>query len=245
MDGSHAQLTLDAIEGSVAVFNEFTERFGRNISLRANIVSEVAYRLLSGNADHASSLARDEYPFEPIPNKRQLYTDFDLIKSRDKAKSESPKRKSISDRRRQAIWNRDGYRDRYTGAKMVHPAALELLSVVMRAEFPYDNPPHGKYEATHICMWELWPSIDHVVPVSSGEIDITDKDSNLVTTSMLVNQLKSDYDLGELGWALRPSAPNLMSWDGLYGWAVAYSEAHTEVFNDAVSGKRLHKWLAK
>jgi hypothetical protein len=121
----------------------------------------------------------------------------------------------------------------------------ELLWVVMRDEFPFDNPPHGKYEATHICMWELWPSIDHVVPVASGAVDITDKDSNLVTTSMLVNQLKSDYDLAELGWTLQPSAPNLMSWDGLYGWAVEYSNVHRDVFHDAVSGNRLHKWLAK
>ncbi len=225
--------------------NEICERVGRSLTLRANILSEVADLLFSGDSDRARNIAREEYPFEPIPKKTQLHAKLGFIRSRDKAKIGTPKRKSISDRLRQTIWNRDGFRDRYTGARLVHPGALELLSVVMRDEFPYDNPPHGKYEATHICMWELWPSIDHVVPVASGEFDISNKDSNLVTTSALVNQLKSDYDLSELGWQLLPPTPNLNNWDGLYRWAVEYSDAHTEVFDDAVSGKRLHKLLAK
>ena len=226
-------------------FHNIEERFGPTLTTKANILSGVAGLLASGYTELAHSLARDEYPFEPIPNKKQLFKDVGLVRARDKAKRGKSTRSSFSDRRRQAIWNRDGYKDRYTGAKLVHPAALELLSVVMKDEFPYDNPPHGKYDATHICMWELWPSIDHVVPVASGEVDITDKDSNLVTTSALVNQLKSDYDLSELGWTLQPPAPNLKNWDGLYGWAVDYGNAHTEVFDDKVSGKRLHQWLAR
>jgi hypothetical protein len=86
-------------------------------------VSEVAELLLAGDSERARTIARQKYPFEPIPDKEQLQTDLGLVRSRDRAKAGTAERKSISDRRRQAIWNRDGFRDRYTGAKLVHPAA--------------------------------------------------------------------------------------------------------------------------
>ncbi|MGD1047231.1 MAG: HNH endonuclease domain-containing protein [Candidatus Krumholzibacteriaceae bacterium] len=59
--------------------------------------------------------------------------------------------------------------------------------------------------------WELFPTIDHIVPVARGG---SDTDSNRVTTSMMRNAAKANWTMEELGWFLQP-AGDLRQWDGL------------------------------
>ncbi|MFF0818704.1 HNH endonuclease [Rhodococcus sp. NPDC003318] len=49
---------------------------------------------------------------------------------------------------------------------------------------------------THFAYWELFPTIDHIVPVTRGGAD---DESNWVTTSMLRNSAKAHWTLDELG----------------------------------------------
>lgn len=86
---------------------------------------------------------------------------------------------------------------------------------------------------SHIIYWELFPTIDHVVPVARGGAD---DDSNWVTTSMVRNAAKSNWMLDELGWRLvDPGDPS--TWDGLSRWFVDYVAAHQELLTDPYIGR--------
>ena len=76
------------------------------------------------------------------------------------------------------------------------PGIMRLLSFYMPAEFPFH--PNWKMTDTHIAYWELVPTVDHIIPISRGGLD---RDSNLVTTSMMRNAAKANWTLEELGWS--------------------------------------------
>ena len=109
------------------------------------------------------------------------------------------------------IFQRDGFVDRYSGARLVFPGTLRTLSKLLPDEFPFH--PNWKVSATHPAYWHLCPTIDHVVPIAKGG---NDEDDNLVTTSQLRNSAKAHWSLDELGWRLLP-AGDLTNWDGLTG----------------------------
>lgn len=123
------------------------------------------------------------------------------------------------------VFLRDGFVDRYSSERLVFPGTLRVLSLICPEEFPYHK--NGKTDVCHMVWWELFPSIDHVVPVTRGG---TDDDSNWVTTSMLRNGVKALWTLEELGWELHPSG-KLKEWDGLTRWFCSFmkSDEHPEV----------------
>jgi hypothetical protein len=82
----------------------------------------------------------------------------------------------------------------------------------MTEDFPYHR--NWKQSETHPAFWELYPTIDHVIPVARGG---TDDESNIVTTSMLRNSAKSNWFLEELDWPIE-RAPIVPEWDGLLRW---------------------------
>lgn len=90
-------------------------------------------------------------------------------------------------------------------------------------------------DSTHPAFWELFPTIDHVVPVARGGIDIQE---NWVTTSQLRNSAKANWTLEELSWKLFPPG-NLDEWDGLTRWFVNFIERH----NDLRGNNYLRTWL--
>ena len=148
---------------------------------KAEIISSVCEQLLRGNTQEAKNLAQTNYPFQAnsyINGKKFRRTNPKSIE-RGTAKRVPPSQKTSL-----RIWLRDGFRCRYTGVRLIFPQSLELLSVLLPNEFPYDNPPHGAYIKTHIAMWELWPAIDHVNPVAlSSDSKSVNNIDNLVTTS--------------------------------------------------------------
>lgn len=149
--------------------------------------------------DSASiTAALNKYPFTPLNNAGRSYTAIEATR----------------------IFVRDGFIDRYSGARLVHPAALRVLSRRLPFEFPFH--PNWKMTHTHPAYWELSPTIDHIVPVARGGADL---DDNRVTTSMLRNTAKSNWTLDELGWQLLPSG-DFSQWDGLTRWLISYIEEH-------------------
>lgn len=176
----------------------------------ANVLARVCAALLRGERDVASGIARAEYPSTRLANAGRAYTELQSMR----------------------IFLRDRFTDRYSGARLIFPGTLRLLSKVMPEEFPAH--PNWKMSESHIAYWELFPSIDHVVPVARGGAD---DESNWVTTSMLRNSAKSNWTLAELGWSLRPVAEG-NDWDGLTGWADAFLDTHPEYGAD----KYIARW---
>jgi hypothetical protein len=125
------------------------------------------------------------------------------------------------------VFLRDGFLDRYTGSRLIFPATLRMLSQLLPEEFPAH--PNWKMSESHIVFWELFPTIDHIIPVSRGG---KDEPSNWVCTSMLKNQAKSHWTLEELGWVLYEPG-DLKDWDGLTQWFLDYVDIHKEVLDNA------------
>ena len=150
-------------------------------------LESVVKELLSGNKDTACNLIQREYPFEKFEVFHRTYT----LKQKMKQ------------------FKADGFIDRYSGDKLINLGILKVLSFYFPEEFPYH--PHGKMTEGHIAYWELFPTIDHIVPIAIGGRDEPD---NWATTSMLNNAVKSNWSLEQLRWSLYP-AGDFNEWDGL------------------------------
>lgn len=161
---------------------------------KAEIISKVCCALSSGDTKQSASIITEEYPHKPSNTTVRFYSAFEATK----------------------IFMRDCFIDRYSGARLIFPPVLRLISVMMPAEFPYH--PNWKMNQAHQAYWELFPTLDHVIPIARGGAD---NDDNLVTTSMLRNSAKANWTLDELGWTLLPSG-NLQNWNGLMHWFKDY-----------------------
>jgi hypothetical protein len=159
----------------------------------------------------ASSILATEYPFTPPTNAQRKYSPSQCME----------------------VFIRDGFIDRYSGRRLVFPGTLRLLSILLPQEFPFH--PNWKTDACHIAFWELFPTIDHIVPVSRGGLD---HDDNWVTTSMVLNAAKANFTLEELGWTLhQPNNDN--RWDGLTGWFLR----QTNLMVELRANPYLRRWL--
>jgi len=140
---------------------------------KSDTVSDICAALLAGKREDAASVARAEYPFTPFAEAKRAYTALQSTQ----------------------IFRRDGFIDRYSGQRLVFPGTLRLLSILLPDEFP--NHPNWKMASAHQVYWELFPTIDHVIPVArDGADDVT----NWVTTSMVRNSAKANFTL-EVGLA--------------------------------------------
>ena len=175
--------------------------------------------IASNNVAGAASIISERYPFVPMVNAGRSYTPHQSLQ----------------------VFLRDGFVDRYTGAKLINPAALRLLSALMPDEFPAHK--NWKQSESHIAYWELFPTIDHLIPVARGGPDDAE---NWVTTSMLRNSAKSNALLDEIGWVLHP-AGTLETWDGLTNWLIDYiaeSDGLVSLTGDAVRHKKyILRWF--
>ena len=175
-----------------------------------DILEGVCEAVEAGQPEQAAATLADQYPFQPFTNAGRRYTATQSTR----------------------VFMRDGFIDRYTGKRLVFPGTLRLLSQMFPTEFPFHN--NWRTDACHFAFYELFPTIDHVHPVSRGGADQAD---NLVSTSMLKNAAKANFTLKELGWQLFPPG-NLALWDGLTGWFVRQA---AQVPVDAMS-PYLRRW---
>ena len=150
----------------------------------AEILSRVCAAIDDQNIADASSILTNEYPFEPLANVGRLYSALQCM----------------------LVFARDGFIDRYSGRRLVFPGTLRLLSRILPLEFLFHN--NWKTDACHFAFYELFPTIDHLVPVSRGGAD---NESNWVSTSMIRNAAKSNFTVEELGWQTAPPG-SLREW---------------------------------
>lgn len=168
---------------------------------KAEVIADVCRALSLGDPEAAATIGRTEYPFVPQQKASRAYSQL----------------------RSTRIFARDGFLDRYFGDRLVFPGTLLLLARRLPEQFPAD--PTFRVGASHFMFWELWPAVDHVVPISRGGAD---DDANLCSTSVIHNDQKAHYTLEELGWKLQPPG-TLQEWDGLLNWFLKEFERDPEL----------------
>ena len=176
---------------------------------KSEIIKEAFDELQKGRTSKAEDILKNVYPFVPIAVEKRSY------KLQDKMR----------------IFMRDHFIDRYSGDKLVNPGVLKLFSVRMQEAFPYH--PHWKMDETHIAYWELTPTIDHINPLALGGAD---SEENWITTSMLHNQIKSNWTLEQIGWSIKENLAD-ESWDGLTKDFVRYVDEYPELLKDTYIAK--------
>ncbi|WP_307718294.1 HNH endonuclease [Rhodococcus zopfii] len=167
---------------------------------KAEVLARVADAIGDG-LEAGGEILRAEYPFAPPVKNSRNYTERQCLR----------------------VFYRDGFLDRYSGTRLVHPGALRTLAILLPEDFPFHT--NWQMSRTHSAFWELCPTIDHQVLVARGGEDV---ESNWVSTSMLRNSAKAHWTLEELGWSLYPSGDHIQ-WDGLSGWFVDYLTGHPEL----------------
>ena len=115
--------------------------------------------------DEGISLLKREYPFVPHRATKRKYGPLELTR----------------------IFVRDGFIDRYTTERLIFPPVPLILSKELPVDFPYNK--NWKTDVTHQAYWEVYVTVDHLIPVSRGGAN---DDSNWVTTSMARNSAKGN-----------------------------------------------------
>jgi hypothetical protein len=162
--------------------------------------------LMDEGSSQAEAIVRRDYPFIPV---KATVRRFNMLKYT-------------------RAFMQDGFIDRYSGARLVFPPVLRVLSFALPGAFPYH--PNWKTDRTHPAYWELSATLDHLLPVTRG--GSADDPKNWVTTSMARNSAKSNWTVEELGWRLVP--PGRMSeWDGLVTWFLEYTAKHPAAIVDS------------
>lgn len=177
----------------------------KTLNDKARCVALACEALSAGDTVRATELARRDYPFQPLVSGTRKFSPLQASKQ----------------------FMRDGFIDRYSGTQLIYPGALRLLSRLMPTEFPAH--PNWKMSESHILYWELFPTIDHVVPVARGGSDTID---NWATTSMVLNSAKAQWTLEELDWEMVP-AGRMSEWDGLLAWFIDMLARHPQHLSDA------------
>lgn len=159
---------------------------------------------LSRILEAAGRLVQEDYPFAKFTKAKRVYTAIECT----------------------GVFVKDRFIDRYSGRRLVFPGTLRLLSVLLPEEFPFHR--NWKMDLTHPAFWELFPTIDHLVPVARGGEDAKE---NWVTTSQLLNSAKSSWTLQELSWRLVPPG-SIEDWDGLSRWFIEFMEHRDDLLQN-------------
>lgn len=180
---------------------------------KSAVIAEGCELIAAGYRERAAVLLRaranPEATAPPLPRIRAPYPSSEL----------PPTKRSSTPPELTALFLRDGFIDRYGGEQLVFPGVLLVLSHVLPREFPYH--PRWKFGVCHPWYWDLYPTVDHEVPVTLQGPDGPD---NWKTTSMRRNLIKSNRSLEDMGWKL--VAPGGSDWDGLTTWYVRYFRDH-------------------
>jgi hypothetical protein len=154
---------------------------------KALIIKNLCSFLLDDKKNECIDFATTHYPFANNPVSKRQYSKYEMCK----------------------VFLRDGFIDGYSGDKLLFPGLIKLLTIEFPDIFKYHK--NWKMTETHIVYWELFPTIDHLIPIARGGQDI---ESNWITTSMIRNSAKSNWTIEELNWKLHNSG-QLDNRDGL------------------------------
>ncbi len=159
---------------------------------KALIIKNLCGLLMDDKKQDCIDFAIDNYPFiDNLIQKRQ-YSKYQMCK----------------------VFLRDGFIDRYSGNKLLFPGLIKILTIEFPDIFKYHR--NWKMADTHMIYWDLFPTVDHLIPIARGGQDI---ESNWITTSMLRNSAKSNWTIEEIGWTLYDKG-QLDNWNGLINYFI-------------------------
>jgi len=171
---------------------------------RALLIKNICELLLDDKRQDSIDFANENYPFiNSLPQKRQ-YSKFQMCK----------------------VFLRDGFIDRYSGDKLLFPGLIKILTIEFPDIFKYHR--NWKMSDTHMIYWDLFPTIDHLIPVAKGG---QDNDNNWITTSMVRNSAKSNWTIEEIGWKLHTKG-QLDNWDGLVNYFIDLTNKNPDYEKD-------------
>lgn len=171
---------------------------------KALLIKNICGLLLNDKRQDCIDFAEENYPF--INN---------LIQKRQYSKHQMCN-----------VFLRDGFIDRYSGDKLIFPGLIKILTLEFSDVFKYHR--NWKMSETHMIYWDLFPTIDHLIPVSRGG---QDNDSNWITTSMIRNSAKSNWTVEEIGWKLLDKG-QLDTWDGLVSYFIDLTDKNPDYEKD-------------
>ena len=155
---------------------------------KAEIINKLCELLIDSKKEEGTNFVNENYPFIAI----------EKLHSRQYTKSEM-----------MSVFLRDGFIDRYSGERLLFPGLIRLLTLEMPDVFKYHL--NWKMSETHMIYWDLFPTVDHIVPIARGG---NNSEDNWITTSQLRNSAKSNFTVEELGWEILPKG-KIEEWDGL------------------------------
>ena len=126
---------------------EFLEECNLNKKnkIAVDAITEVCSALTKKDFSKAEEIIQKKYPHEKPLKARKSFTKKEQIE----------------------IFIRDGFIDRYSGDKLLFPGVLCILSHLLPNVFPYQT--NWKTDECHQAWWNLFPSIDHIVPLAFGD----------------------------------------------------------------------------
>lgn len=164
--------------------------------------------------------------------KGQKQEAVDVLEKNCKHKRIKYEKRKMSCYEKMRLFIRDGFIDRYSGKRLLFPNVLRVISLELGAAFPFH--PNWKMSDCHVAYWYLSPTYDHVIPIARGGKDI---DSNIVTTSQMMNSAKSNFLIEEIGFSLYPPG-SIEEWDGMISWYKGYIKDNPQ----ALSCRFLATW---
>jgi hypothetical protein len=215
---------------------------------KAEVIEAVCGAILRNRLDHARRLVNAGYrweatgPFDSLPVPPNLPEPFRY------AKEETHRKPDLKESSQLRVWRLDGFRDRYSGGRLVFPGTLILLAALLRDVMPFGKRKNGDRRITHQAMTELWPAVDHIIPLTrprelrAAQVADPNGDANLATTSIANSWAKGRLLHTEIGWTLHPR-PTSIDWDGLTGWFQEYLSRDSTPLEDRAHGSAIRTWM--
>ena len=135
-------------------------------------------------------------------------------------------KRDLSNYEKLKIYRRDGFIDRYSGRRLLFPPVLRIFSIELGDVFPFQQ--NWKLSECHITYWALMRTHDHKEPIARGG---KDQPENIYTTSQMMNSMKSNFTIEELGLHEFPPG-DLGEWDGMIEWQKEYIKTNKKFLED-------------
>ena len=196
------EINQDPLEQNTEGFRDLQYPFDY-VEENVDVLKRAAEYILAGETEDAGFVIHKNYPFVPIKKETRTYGAGQQLEQ----------------------FFKDGFIDRYFGAKMINPGMLRIFSEKLPKTFSFQSS--GKTYECGVIYRDFQPSLDHIVPISRGG---SNDPSNWITTSMKGNSAKCNYTLEQLNWQLYPKG-DIQEWDGLSSLFIEMVQKEPELLN--------------
>ena len=107
---------------------------------KALLIQNLCGLLLDDKRQECIDFVNKNYPFINNLTQKRHYSKYQMCK----------------------VFLRDGFIDRYSGDKLLFPGLIKILTIEFPNIFKYHR--NWKMSDTHMIYWDLFPTIDHLIP---------------------------------------------------------------------------------